>query len=543
MHIQYEDVRGLNPFLDEYINADDRLMSFYDYGYDDESIKKRAKELAARSFNRGSLKDVLYSFNKKMGAGEETFTQIGKLTSERSLMIVGGQQAGLFTGPLYTVHKVISILAHADKAEKDLGLPVIPLFWIAGEDHDIDEINHIFVYYKQDLKRFAMKERNDLKIPASNRNLNREEAKKVLLSTIRHLQETQDTKIIASDWGKLIDESKTYVDFFGKLIHHLFKGTGIVLMDAQDEAVRKLERPFFNELIERNGKLRLAFEEQAKRFKTAGFGEPVSIDPRLSHLFLDDHNERTLLYSDDQEGAFTNKEKTRSWTIDELHHIAETDPAKLSNNVVSRPVMQEWLLPVLGFISGAGEIKYWGTLSSVFREFDFKIPPLIPRMQFTLVDRGALKRAGKRDLSIRKTIEQGASEKRDEWYGRNRPADYDPVFEKAEEEFESLMEKMAANLREHASTDVDHERFQRMGKGVLDRYKRQVDRQVNRTLAPSMNHFNYVNTVLRPQDGLQERTINVLPFLNGYGTDVIRQLTARVLENGPDPKKHTVVIL
>ncbi|WP_026690006.1 bacillithiol biosynthesis cysteine-adding enzyme BshC [Alteribacter aurantiacus] len=543
MHMQYEDVSGLNPFLDKYITLQETLMSFYDYGYGEESLKKRLGELSERSFNRQALRDVLFSFNYEMGASNATKMQIKKLSDPRSVMIVGGQQAGLFTGPLYTVHKIISILAHANQSEKDLGVPVVPVFWIAGEDHDIDEINHFFVHHKHDLKRFAMRERNDVKIPASHRSIDKNQAKSLLKEAILHLEETAETKRIYLDWSELIDQSDSYVTLFAKVIHKLFAGTGIVLLDAHHEAIRQMEQPFFHELIDKNEIVREAFIEKALQFKESGFGEPVTIDRDLTHLFLHVQGERTLLYYDRENQLFTDKEHSRSWSKKEMLRIAKETPSDLSNNVVTRPLMQEWLLPVLGFVGGAGEIKYWGTLKEVFHQFGFRMPPLLPRMQFTLVDRGAHKGIGKGDITLREAIEGKVVGKKERWYDEHKPDDYEPSFDKASAEIEASIRKINDILLEQGIEGVDVDPYLDAGQRVITNYKKKIDKHVHQSFTPILDRYDYVQVVFRPQEGLQERTINVLPFINEFGTDIICRITEVVMKEGPRPDKHTIVIL
>ncbi|WP_157811962.1 bacillithiol biosynthesis cysteine-adding enzyme BshC [Alteribacter populi] len=543
MHIQYEPLSGHNPFLDRYIEEDPALMTFYDYSYQVTDLQERAKELKARNFQRAKLKSVLKTYNESLTSNQATFEQIDKLGDDRSLMIVGGQQAGLFTGPMYTINKVISILAHAKETEENLGVPVVPLFWIAGEDHDIDEINHAFIHYKGELKRVAMRERNDLKIPASKRSLDQSQVMKQLKESLLYLRETVHTKDLYEEWEQLIFSSTTYVEFFAKLIHRLFEGTGLVLMDAADEQIRKLERPFFKDLIEENESVRDAFTEQAKAFQEAGNGSPVQVDMNLSHLFIHDNDERILLYFDEEREAFVDKEGHRSWTKNELLKVAEEEPERLSNNVISRPLMQEWLLPVLGFISGPGEIRYWGTLKKLFHFFNFQIPPLLPRMQFSIVERGAEKYLKALDLNLWQVASAGVEESREEWYEKNKPIDYDPIFETAEAEMRKVMEKVAEGLNSTDATKMDYERFTERSLQGLEQYKRTVGKQVDHLLRPTLNHFDHVRTVLHPNGGLQERTVNVLPFLNEYGSDLIQRLSVEIINRGSKHHYHTFVFL
>src|SRR5690625_5149283 len=130
-----------NKLATDYLNG--KLKKYFPYdpfGHNEE----RMKELQQRTFPREQLVDILTATNQKWGATQATLQQIERLRNENSVVVIGGQQAGLLSGPLYTIHKIISIIQFARQQEAKFNVPVIPIFWIAGEDHDYDEINHIY---------------------------------------------------------------------------------------------------------------------------------------------------------------------------------------------------------------------------------------------------------------------------------------------------------------------------------------------------------------------------------------------------------------
>ena len=124
--------------------------------------------------------------------------------------------------------------------------------------------------------------------------------------------------------------------------------------------------------------------EKEKEFEQAGFGTPIQTKESAAHLFYVEAGERFLLERKD--GMFIHEAKGLSFTKDELMHIAVNHPEKLSNNVVTRPIMQEMVFPVLSFIGGPGEIAYWGTLKSAFELFQMKMPVIMPRLSVTVVN-------------------------------------------------------------------------------------------------------------------------------------------------------------
>lgn len=111
----------------------------------EDAFKQRVQDLREREFFRQDLVAHLLEYNTKLQAGEATIQNVKALEDEDTYVVIAGQQAGLLTGPLYTIHKIISVLQLAKEKEESLGVKVVPVFWIAGEDHDMDEINHTFV--------------------------------------------------------------------------------------------------------------------------------------------------------------------------------------------------------------------------------------------------------------------------------------------------------------------------------------------------------------------------------------------------------------
>lgn len=137
----------------DYMNGKKEIQSCFDYMLTEDAFKQRLHDLREREFFRQDLVAHLLEYNTKLQAGESTLQNVKALGDENTYVVIAGQQAGLLTGPLYTIHKVISILQLAKEKEESLGVKVVPVFWIAGEDHDMDEINHTFVAKNKKMKK------------------------------------------------------------------------------------------------------------------------------------------------------------------------------------------------------------------------------------------------------------------------------------------------------------------------------------------------------------------------------------------------------
>src|SRR5690625_2660111 len=155
MRIEPVTIKAANKFVQEYRQNEERARSYFDFAPFGEE-KRRLQDVKQRVFKRAPLVRILKEMNEAWGAPKETISQIERLKDDESVVVIGGQQAGLLTGPLYSIHKVISILTYAREQEKRLGVPVVPVFWIAGEDHNFAEINHIFIDRKGTLEKHTV---------------------------------------------------------------------------------------------------------------------------------------------------------------------------------------------------------------------------------------------------------------------------------------------------------------------------------------------------------------------------------------------------
>ena len=161
------ELQGNNKVMRAYNEDKEFLHTFFDYGNEGSSYPKRAAELAGRPFERRQLAETVRSFMEPFGISASAEKHIKEL-AENAVAVVGGQQAGILTGPLYSVHKAITVILLARKQREALGIPVVPVFWVAGEDHDLNEINHTYTELNGRAVKQQYREKFILKLMASD---------------------------------------------------------------------------------------------------------------------------------------------------------------------------------------------------------------------------------------------------------------------------------------------------------------------------------------------------------------------------------------
>ncbi|WP_026906018.1 bacillithiol biosynthesis cysteine-adding enzyme BshC [Paucisalibacillus globulus] len=535
MRVEQIKIENQNNLIQDYRNQNKRIMDHFDYGFTE--YNKRLKELTSRSFQRQELVEVLTQLNKSWGAPSSTLRNIERLKDEESVVVVGGQQAGVLTGPLYSVNKVISIIQFAKQQEEKLGIPVIPVFWIAGEDHDFDEINHVYMERNHKMKKFKVGQRVLDKRSVSHLELDKKNMSHFINTLSEELKETKYTKGIFTIVEDCLNQSFTYVDFFARLILKLFKNEGIVLMDSGNDSVRRLESEFFVQMIQKQEEISHGVFECFNEITEKGYSISLDATKDNGNLFYHKDKERVLL-SRNPEGNWVGKQQEVILTTEELVAIAVKSPELLSNNVVTRPLMQDLVLPTLAFIGGPGEISYWSVLKPAFHALDIKMPPVVPRLSFTYVDRKTEKLLTKYNIPIKAAINGEVSVIKDAWFKEK----INPPIEETVTEIKATITKAHEPLREIAKgirSDVNN-----LAEKNLEYIIRDVEFLEKRIILAledryqkELNDFTILENVLYP-NGLQERIWNPIPYLNEFGIHFFEELSAY---NCPFEKEHFIV--
>lgn len=529
MQVKVENTLEKDSFIHKYIHHDSEMHSFFDYNLSEEDSQSRYNELISKTFEREKLVVALKKFNQTYHPSKRALKQIERLRDHQSVVVVGGQQAGLLSGPLYTVNKIISILLESKNLEKSLSAPVIPIFWIAGEDHDIDEVNHTYFYDGENSRKIRIPERNDIKSSMSNRFVNVAEAKEALEEAFQFLYETPYTRKLYEDLLSDLSDELTYTEWCAKTLHRLFRDTDLVLMDAADPNIRRIERPFFEQLVEKNASLRTAFLDQGRLIKEQGLGEPISLEKDNAHLFFHEGNQRFLL--EWTEAGFREKQGPRQWTHAELLKQVNEGKVQLSNNVVTRPIMQDFLLPVHTFIAGPGELKYWATLKQAFHSFDRLMPVVRPRLHLTFVSRKSEKNLMKYHLNPVNVTMNGVKDFQERLINQDKEVDEQEIFREAESELTSWMGNITNKLIPLGKGMVPlNQQFHVKMEEHFNSFENSVQQFLLSRNKTHIRRLADVEMEIKPHGNWQERYLNIYPFLNDYGDDLVERTLSCLLE-------------
>ncbi|WP_169865011.1 bacillithiol biosynthesis cysteine-adding enzyme BshC [Sutcliffiella halmapala] len=542
MNIVELSLPTINKFSSAYLSEKESIHRFFTYNpFSTNTFEQRKNALKHRSFKREELADHLINFNKKYQADEKTLHNIERFRKHDSLVVIGGQQAGLLTGPVYTISKIISIIKLAEEQEKMLEVPVVPVFWIAGEDHDYHEINHIHVPQKNEIEKITLHMKSAGKKMVSELPIDKVEIQEWLDKVINSYGETAYTKDIKSMLERALQSSNNVVDFFAELITTLFRGTGLILVNASDLELRKLETSYFQQMLVKHEQITREVLNSQDELIELGFTPMLEIQRESMNLFYHQYGERELLYWNEENQIATTKDAKITFTLVQLMKLIEDSPEKFSNNVVTRPLMEECLFPTLAFIGGPGEISYWAELKNAFQVMDIEMPPVMPRIGLTFLERHIASTIEELEEDLEDILNNGLEEKRKAWLLEQELGAMESQLELHYEKYRELHGKfkgVGQDLLPHLEPVFEKNRM------LIDKQfqyiKRLMERSAYEKHENMMKKYHRVELSLIPKGMPQERIWNIYYYLNEYGMDVVQRICEMPLRHNG---KHKIIYL
>jgi bacillithiol biosynthesis cysteine-adding enzyme BshC len=509
----------------DYIYSYEKVRAFYPYApYDQTSYEKRLTWLKDHPVShREELVEGLLSFNREIGNHTKALENIEKLRQNDTFVVVAGQQAGVLTGPLYTIHKAITIIRLAEEQERSLGVHVVPVFWIAGEDHDYDEVNHVYVQTREaDVRKMKLETQAAGKLSISHMEIPYEEIHALVEAFFAEQIETEFSTGLKEKLLMFADQSRTLTDFFARTFAWLFGEQGLILVDSALPFVRRLEKPMFARVIEQNREVNHAVATQGEKIESLGYHRQVETDADNAQFFLYRNQERVGVIRK-ADHTFQTRDGSETYTKEELLALLESEPERFSANVVTRPLMQEHLFPTLAFVGGPGEIAYWGLYNEMFTVMDMEMPPLVPRLTFSLFE-GAVQRSMRKfEMSVEDVL-QKLEEKRAQFLEAQDTFQLEEKFARAREQIKAIYDPL---IRDAAEIERGLRQLgEKNAEKVLEQvayYEKKVQAAFIKQHDAALRQFDRIKGALFPLDKPQERVYNIFGYLNKYGMEWFRE--------------------
>ena len=515
-----------------YLDDFSRLAEFYRHVPTEEGVARAAAEVAHDAAARRAVVEVLREQNQRLGADGATTRNLDRLAAG-AVAIVTGQQVGLFTGPSYSIYKALATIRIASQMT-ERGTDAVPVFWLATEDHDLAEVNHCFWLARNGLARLE-----NAAGGTSSRSVGEVRLDDGIRATVRRATQLLDGPS-ADEIGRTLEESyrpeETFGSAFGRLMARLFAGQGIILLDPLDARLHRLAAPIYRRALEENADLTRELMARSKKLDRAGYHAQVKVTERSTLLFLNVDGQRSPIRQRAEGFVAGRKEFSAAALLDAI----ERTPEAFSANVLLRPVVQDTLLPTAAYVGGPAEIAYFAQAEVLYRRLLGRMPAVLPRPGFTLVEPYVARLLKKYGLEVRdvlrgrqhlrarmerefltkaliKRFDLGEKTLRRMLGGLRGPLGrLDETLAGALGTAERKMLYQFLRLRQKAG------RVQNFRTGVLDAHERQF------------------NEALYPHRTLQERMLCFLPLLARHGPNLLARLSER---SGIGTTQHQVLFL
>lgn len=478
-----------SQFFLDYLAEKKELQPFFTHSPNIESF---TAAIAAKNFsqkNRDILQQALFNQYKGIELGAQVSHNLDSLSSDNTFTVTTGHQLNLFTGPIYFIYKIVSTINLAKKLNaKYPDRHVVPIYWMATEDHDFDEIN----YFKLDGKKYQWNSEQtgavgDFQLDASFKDF---------LKTVPFAAEV---------FKKAYQSSKTLAEAVRKYVHELFGEEGLIVVDGHDPSLKALfKRVIVSDLTDH-----APYAQATQKTEQLGdLGYKTQVFPREINLFYLDQGIRERIERQGERYQVLNQ--SISFSQEEILKLADEHPERFSPNVVLRPLYQEIILPNLAYLGGPAEVVYWLQLKGVFDHFGIPFPVLLPRNFALILEPSWTAKVKKANLKVEEIFQDF-----DLWKKSYiaQHCQVDLTLAKEREEISTLFDQKgqeAAQLEQSLRHSFEAGKVRALK--ILDQMSGKLRKAEERR---NQIHLDRVSSILEyaaPGGVPQERTVNMMQF-------------------------------
>jgi bacillithiol synthase len=500
-----------------------------------EWVKDEAQRVVYDDARRGKVSEILERQNRAWGASPKTLANIARLR-RGALTAVTGQQVSLFGGPLFSIFKALTAVKLAEQATA-AGVDCVPIFWLATEDHDLAEVNHVALSSEHaQPERFAVESHGVADAPVGTVKFGRE-----IEAVVERAAVLLGDSEVATWLREAYRPGETLGSAFGLLFARLFAEWGVVLLDPADKDFHDIAKPLLRAAIQRASELNEALLARGKAIEAAGYHQQVKVTAATTLLFEVKNGARTVVRRRNEGangGEFgVGEERVVS---EELVERIESAPEKFSPNALFRPVVQDFLLPTLVYTGGAAEVAYFAQSAVVYEKLLGRVTPILPRFSATLLEAKPGRILSRYELNLPEVF-QGVEKVREAIAGRSLPADlqsrFSTAYASAEESMTAVREaigKLDSTLIEAADRARTRMWYQ------INRLHRRASRAELLRNEVFARHADALSGALFPNKVLQEREVAGVSFVARYGPELLANLYRHV---HPDCHDHQVIVV
>jgi len=519
--IDFPEIPQTTRLFSSFLEHFDRLSGYFAHPPTSHGIADAAREVRLNANSRQTVAGVMREQNRRFVLGGELDAaarrNLDRLAAGAAA-IVTGQQAGLFSGPALTIYKALSAIRCADELTKQ-GIDAVPVFWIATQDHDLAEVSESYWNTRSGLAHYQL--------AADGRYTGHSIGRVPLSDAIEEIIGASMQTLAGPAAGEVTQALRecycpgdTFGSSFGKLLARIFAGRGLLLIDPQDPQIDALAAPIYRAALEASDILTNALVARSRELEEAGYHAQVKVTPESTLLFYNVAGRREPLRRVD--AAFV--AGGQSFSKSDLLAAIEKTPEAFTGSALLRPVIQDSLLPTAAYLGGPAEIAYMAQAQVVYKAILGRMPAVLPRASFTLVEPPIARFLERYDLDIRDVF-KGPQELRAKMEQQTIP---DELAKKFEADEASLRAMLASYRKPIEQLDKTLLGTLASGEekilGVFAKLKEKIGRAENFRTGVLDRHETILLDALYPNHELQERVLSALPFLAAHGPQLIDEI-------------------
>jgi len=512
--LSFRETECFSQLICDYLDQDPKLEEFYGRFPNIENFEEQIK--AKSSFSQeirnalsADLADQYAAAGIDLKESDSTLKNINSLKEPRTFTVTTGHQLNIFTGPLYFVYKIVNAINLArDLRKQYTEHNFVPVYWMASEDHDLEEINYINLYGGKLQWNTSQK--------GAVGRMNTAGLELLIEELAEHLGPAQNSKELIDIFRKAYLQSDNLAAATRVLAHSLFAEQGLVIIDGDSAVLKSFMKPAFKEDL-LNHTAGEKVEQSSKDLNEMYFSQ---VYPREINLFYLKGDIRERIIKKDQQWLVLNTEI--AFTQEEILAELESKPERFSPNVVLRPLFQEVVLPNLAYIGGGGEIAYWLQLKAMFTEFKVQFPCLVLRNSVLWIEPKWQNRLADTDLKV-KDFFKPLHELKAHYLADEMPVD--PSLKEYEAKIERIFDELEeiANITEKSMLGAVNAQRQKQLNGLAN-LKKKLVRAEKRKHKTDMEKIERIYYALFPNASLQERHDNISAVYPAQGSKFIDKL-------------------
>ncbi len=520
--IRHSELPHASKLFTDFLYHFERVAHFYDYCPSDAGSYRRAAEAVRYpKERRAELAAALREQNEGSPLADA-------LAQPGTLAVLTGQQVGLFSGPAYSVYKALSAARLAGRLNEE-GIPAVPVFWLATEDHDFAEVNHCWTFNSagEPVRIEAPAEGFDRRpvggIPVAAGPIEK------LRGALRDFPFGEEVIALAEEAYR---PGATFGEAFAAILRRVLARCGLLFFDPMHSSARKLAAPLLREALSAAPELARVVIERNQRLEAAGYHAQVHFEEQTSFFFLFENGRRVTLHRAGSDYTANG----RRFRAEELAERAE----QLSPNALLRPVVQDYLFPTVAYVGGPAELAYLAQAQVLYRALLGRMPVCIHRNSWTLLDGRAARLMRRYGLALRDFF-HGEEPLRERISQKLVPPELSALIGRTRADAARLMDELGAGVGAFdASLAAAFEKSRRKIEYQLSKMERKVAREALLRSERASRDAAYLYSLVYPHKHLQERFYSILPFLARHGLDLVDRLYQSIRPDCPD---HQVLVI